>query len=167
LALHSSWPLPAGASKYGRVKELCPYFIAQSACKSRARVCLGLERTPRVAFATQRTVLSHLSFLNTIALILWLAKGSMDLEALNDRIRELCAQAITTRDSEAQSTLAELQKNLQEHARLVRTMVAQALSHSPTEMAFSKSPLTRSGHAIESTGPDSDIADSHRAGEEP
>ena len=52
----------------------------------------------------------------------------MESSPLGERIRELCAKAITAEDSEVQAVLSELQAALREHSQVVRQMATQTLN---------------------------------------
>jgi uncharacterized coiled-coil protein SlyX len=54
---------------------------------------------------------------------------------LDERIRELCAQAATAQESEVEAVLSELQATLREHNQFVRQMTAQTLNHGPKKVA--------------------------------
>jgi hypothetical protein len=47
---------------------------------------------------------------------------------LEDRIRELCAKAITSGDSEFTSVMSELRSALREHIEQIRTLAARRLA---------------------------------------
>jgi hypothetical protein len=46
---------------------------------------------------------------------------------LDDRIRELCAKALTAKDPELQRILGELQDSLHEHSERLRRLAAEKL----------------------------------------
>lgn len=50
---------------------------------------------------------------------------------LDDRIRELCAEAAKADDANVAEILAELQNLLREHNEFVRTMVSHTLNRGP------------------------------------
>jgi len=50
---------------------------------------------------------------------------------LDERIRQLCAEAAKADDSEVPEILAELQSLLREHNKFVRRMVSQTLNRGP------------------------------------
>ena len=54
--------------------------------------------------------------------------GTVELSAIDERVKKLCAKAATARDSEVEEILAELQEALKEHARFVRFMVSKTLT---------------------------------------
>ena len=53
---------------------------------------------------------------------------SVELEPLDERIRQLCAKAAAADDSEVEEILAELQRVLREHNEFVRRMVSHTLN---------------------------------------
>ena len=55
----------------------------------------------------------------------------VEIEDIHERIRDLCARAVTAEEPEVESLLAELRAALRQHALLVRKMAMRALSRSP------------------------------------
>lgn len=55
----------------------------------------------------------------------------MQFRPLDERIRELCAEAAKADDADVPEILAELQSLLREHNEFVRTMVSQTLNRGP------------------------------------
>ena len=49
----------------------------------------------------------------------------VEVQPLDQRIRELCSKAVTAKDSEVEAILSELQAALREHTQFVRQMTAQ------------------------------------------
>lgn len=62
----------------------------------------------------------------------------VEIEDIHERIRELCARALTAEEPEVESLLAELRAALRQHAQLVRKMATRALSRSPKNSSLSK-----------------------------
>jgi hypothetical protein len=52
----------------------------------------------------------------------------VELSAIDERVKKLCAKAATARESEVEEVLAELQEALKEHARFVRFMASKTLT---------------------------------------
>jgi hypothetical protein len=52
----------------------------------------------------------------------------VELSAIDERVKKLCAKAATAREDEAEEILAELQVALKEHARFVRLMASKTLT---------------------------------------
>lgn len=53
---------------------------------------------------------------------------SVEVQPLDERIRQLCAKAAAADDSEVEEILAELQRVLREHNEFVRKMVSHTLN---------------------------------------
>ena len=62
----------------------------------------------------------------------------VEIEDIHERIRDLCARAVTAEEPEVESLLAELRAALRQHAQLVRKMAMRALSRSPQNTSSSK-----------------------------
>ena len=62
----------------------------------------------------------------------------VEIEDIHERIRDLCARAVTAEEPEVESLLAELRAALRQHALLVRKMAMRALSRSPKNTSSSK-----------------------------
>jgi hypothetical protein len=53
---------------------------------------------------------------------------SVEVQPLDERIRQLCAKAAAADDSEVEAILAELQRMLREHNEFVRAMVSRTMN---------------------------------------
>ena len=62
----------------------------------------------------------------------------MQIDPIDDRIRDLCARAATAEEPEVESVLVELRAALREHAQYVRYMATRAWSRSPKNTSSSK-----------------------------
>jgi hypothetical protein len=62
----------------------------------------------------------------------------VEIEDIHERIRDLCARALTAEEPEVESLLAELRAALRQHADYVKHMASQALSRSPNNSSLSK-----------------------------
>ena len=62
----------------------------------------------------------------------------MKIELIHGRIRDLSARVVTAKEPEFQSLLLELQAALREHARIVRSMLKESLSHWPKNTSSTK-----------------------------
>lgn len=58
----------------------------------------------------------------------------MELSAIDERVKKLCAKAATAREGEVEEILAELQIALKEHARFVRFMASRTLTRMSREL---------------------------------
>src|SRR5215470_6399112 len=63
----------------------------------------------------------------------------------HDRIRELCARALTAQGAEAEAIIKQLRQALHEHATFVRSMTSHALKRLQTRSQAIKVGGTRSG----------------------
>ena len=54
--------------------------------------------------------------------------ASVEVDPLDERIRQLCAKAAVADDSKVEEVLAELQRMLREHNEFVRAMVSHTLN---------------------------------------
>ena len=57
--------------------------------------------------------------------------NGVQVRPLDERIRQLCAEAVSAEDSEVPEILGELQSLLREHSEFVRKMVSQTLNPRP------------------------------------
>src|SRR5579864_634652 len=53
---------------------------------------------------------------------------SVEVQPLDERVRQLCAKAAVADDSEVEEILAELQRVLREHNEFVRKMISHTLN---------------------------------------
>lgn len=58
----------------------------------------------------------------------WRTVFSVEVQPLDERIRQLCAKAAAADDSEVEAILAELQRLLHEHNEFVRAMVSRTMN---------------------------------------
>jgi len=58
----------------------------------------------------------------------------VELSAIDERVKKLCAKAAAAREDEAEEILAELQVALKEHARFVRLMARRTLTRMSKEL---------------------------------
>ena len=58
----------------------------------------------------------------------------MELSAIDERVKRLCAKAATASEDEAEEILAELRVALKEHARFVRLMASKTLIRMSKEL---------------------------------
>jgi len=71
---------------------------------------------------------------------LWIAAAknycyrTVELSAIDERVKRLCAKAATAREDEAEEILAELRVALKEHARFVRLMASTTLTRMSKEL---------------------------------
>ncbi len=61
----------------------------------------------------------------------------MEIRPIDERIRELCAKAVTADDSEVPSLLAELKALLAEHSEFVKYLAAKTLNRAYREPSSS------------------------------
>ena len=59
----------------------------------------------------------------------------VEIETIHERIRDLCARAVTAEEPEVESLLVELRAALRQHAQIVRDMATRALSRSSSANA--------------------------------
>ena len=57
----------------------------------------------------------------------------VELSAIDERVKKLCAKAANAREDEVEEVLAELREALKEHARFVRFMASKTLIRMHTE----------------------------------
>jgi hypothetical protein len=60
---------------------------------------------------------------------------AVEIDPIDDRIRKLCARAITAREHEVEAVLLELRAALREHAQSVRDMAAQSICSASSSKA--------------------------------
>ena len=56
----------------------------------------------------------------------------MEPSHFDERVRQLCARAVTAKEEEVEGVFIELRAVLQEHAQFVREMATRVLSRSPS-----------------------------------
>lgn len=64
---------------------------------------------------------------------------TVEIDGLDERIRELCARAAAAEESEVEAIFAELQAALQEHLQFVRRMTALTLNRGSKKRGSSSS----------------------------
>ena len=64
---------------------------------------------------------------------------TVEIDGLDERIRELCARAAAAEESEVEAIFAELQAALQEHLQFVRRMTALNLNRGSKKRGSSSS----------------------------
>ena len=69
---------------------------------------------------------------------LWATDPGVEIDPIDERIRELCERATRAEGSEVESLLLELRAALREHAQFVLYMSKRALSRSPQNTSSSK-----------------------------
>jgi len=63
----------------------------------------------------------------------------MEIEPLDDRIRDICERAVTAKDSEVPKLLAELKALMQSHSEFLRYMVARTINRTFDQESISPS----------------------------
>jgi len=122
-------------------------FAGASSCRIRTRKDVGrlektLSRNNAVRLCTRATEF----FLDCYMPCRIPPKGGtqqpskiVEMRALDERIRELCARAAAAEESEVEAIFAELQAALQEHLQFVRTMTALTLNRGSKKRGSSSS----------------------------